>query len=140
MILLLEIEGNTNNDRRKYSFFQSYRIEGFPFKIEGKTYLLFPFYSIQNRQQIEEKTAHLLKGPLLDILQQLELTFRRQNKTRKLFYRDVFGLPVAMCFKNSFALFILSQFIFQRLNKLLASFYLKTSRSQNSKQFSHPFV
>ena len=46
VILLSEIEGNTYNDRRKYIFFQSYKIEGFPFKIEGKTYLLFAFYSI----------------------------------------------------------------------------------------------
>ena len=46
VILLLEIEGNTYNDRRKYIFFHSYKIEGFPFKIKGKKYLLFAFYSI----------------------------------------------------------------------------------------------
>ena len=47
VILLLEIEGNTYNDRRKYISFGSYKIEGFSFKIEGNTYLLFAFYSIR---------------------------------------------------------------------------------------------
>ena len=46
IILQLEIEGNTYNDGRKYIFFHSYKIEGFSFKIEGKTYCLFAFYSI----------------------------------------------------------------------------------------------
>ena len=46
VIHLLEIEGNTYNNRRKYISFGSYKIEGFSFKIEGKTYLLFAFYSI----------------------------------------------------------------------------------------------
>ena len=45
VIPLLEIEGKTYNNRRKYISFGSYKIEVFSFKLEGNTYLLFAFYS-----------------------------------------------------------------------------------------------